>query len=236
MCVRSFISISIVTAILLVLLVTLFLLWIPTPHRDVSATVINTTALADNKAPEPALVTESINATSAPAEITAAPPKDRVAIIPPPHQATEILTKFKPTTPPTPLNLTSLLHSQTNTAREQNNLSDLTFDARLGDLAKERSEEMINKNYFSHTSLNGCDLRCRFTNSNYETLTWGENLAQSTSYNMLSTQELANMFMESWLRSSGHKDNLLSKKFTHEGIGVAIKGNRVVVTVIFAAP
>lgn len=233
---RIFISISILTTILLVLLVTLFLFWTPASDRDISATVINTTTLADNKAPEPALVTESINGASAPVGITDTPQKDVAAISPLPSKATEMLPRIKPGTPPAPLNLTSLLHSQTNTARGQNNLSSLTFDSRLGDLAKERSEEMIIKNYFSHTSLNGCDLRCRFTNSNYETLTWGENLAESTSYNMLSTQELADMFMESWLRSSGHRDNLLSKKFTHEGIGVAIKGNRVVVTVIFAAP
>ncbi len=233
---QRIVGFSLVAMTALVMLGSIFLSWTPASHIDMTATAVNTTTLADNKAPEPALVTESINGASAPVVITNTPPKDVAAISPLPSKATEMLPRTKPATPPAPLNLTSLLHSQTNTVREQNNLSGLTFDSRLGDLAKERSQDMINQNYFSHTSLSGCDLHCRFTNSNYKNLTWGENLAESTSYNMLSTQELANMFMQSWLKSSGHKDNLLSKKFTYEGIGVAIKGDRVVVTVIFAAP
>jgi uncharacterized protein YkwD len=202
-----------------------------------TATAVNTTTLADNKAPEPALVTESTTtATNTPTVIPADKPKEIIAT--PKQPISTPATKLQVPTPslPTPTDLANLIHSLTNAAREQNNLVDLTFDTRLSVLAKERSQDMINQNYFSHTSLSGCDLHCRFTNSNYKTLTWGENLAESTSYNMLSTQELANMFMESWLRSSGHRDNLLSKKFTYEGIGAAIKGNRVVVTVIFATP
>lgn len=233
---RSFISLSILTATLLVPLA-LFLFLTPTSHVDMSATVVEAPAPADNKAPEPALVTESTTtATSTPTVIPADKPKEIIATPKQPIATTATKPQAPTQSLPTPTDLVNLIHSLTNAAREQNNLADLTFDTRFSALAKERSQDMINQNYFSHTSLSGCDLHCRFANSNYKTLTWGENLAESTSYNMLSTQELADMFMESWLRSSGHRDNLLSKKFTHEGIGVAIKGNRVVVTVIFAAP
>lgn len=234
---RSFISISILTATLIVLLVALYLYWTPPSHKVVSATVINTVALADNKAHEPAPVTGSTTtATSTPTVITTDKLKEIIATPKQPIATTATKPQAPTLSLPTPTDLVNLIHSLTNAAREQGNLSDLTFDTRLSALAKERSQDMINQNYFSHTSLSGCDLHCRFTNSNYKTLTWGENLAESTSYNMLNTQELANMFMESWLRSSGHRDNLLSKKFTYEGIGAAIKGNRVVVTVIFATP
>lgn len=140
-----------------------------------------------------------------------------------------------PTTIPASLSLVELLQSQTNTSRIQNNLTALAMDSQLNQLAKSRSEEMIELRYFSHTSPNGCDLKCRFTNSNYTALSWGENLAESTSYEMMSRDELAKMFMQKWLKSDGHRDNILSEKFTHQGIGVAQTADRIVVTVVFAA-
>jgi len=234
---RSLIGLSIVTTTLLVILGTLFLFWTPTSHKDMTATVINTPALASEKPPEPELVTEpTTTEVSTPTEITTATQEDVTAPTKPPTKTTEVTKVVPPPTPSQPADLVTILHSLSNTSRGQRNLADLTFDTKLSALAKERSQEMIDQHYFSHTSPDGCDLRCRFTNANYETFSWGENLAESTSYQMLSNRELAEMFMESWLKSSGHRDNLLSAKFTHEGIGVAVKSGRVVVTVIFATP
>ena len=234
---KSIISFSLVAATLLVILFTLFLLWTPTSHKNMTATVINTPALASNKAPEPALVTESTTTeASAPIKISTTPPE---VVLTSPELQTETTEIIKvvppPPTPSQPTDLVTLLHSLSNTSREQNNLANLTFDTKLSALAKKRSEEMLDQHYFSHTSPNGCDLQCRFTSASYESFAWGENLAESTSYQMLSSRELAEMFMESWLKSSEHRNNLLSKQFTHQGIAAASKGGRIVVTVIFAA-
>ena len=143
--------------------------------------------------------------------------------------------KNVPADGPSPTKLVELIHSLTNMSRAQNNLANLAFDARLSELAKERSEEMIRLRYFSHTSPGGCDLKCRFTSSSYSALSWGENLAESTSYQMMSQDEIAQMFMQMWLKSASHRDNLLSDKFIQQGIGIAEKDGRIVVTVVFAA-
>lgn len=143
--------------------------------------------------------------------------------------------KNVPAVGPSPTKLVELIHSLTNMSRTQNNLTNLAFDARLSELAKERSEDMIHLRYFSHTSPGGCDLKCRFASSSYSALSWGENLAESTSYQMMSQDELAQMFMQMWLKSASHRDNLLSDKFIHQGIGIAEKDGRIVVTVVFAA-
>jgi uncharacterized protein YkwD len=130
--------------------------------------------------------------------------------------------------------LASNLHTRANIFRSQNNLSAFSFDTRLATLATQRSQDMAAHDYFSHTSPDGCDLSCRFKKSDYMTLSWGENLAEYSNYEELSESNLAELFTNKWIESSEHRQNLLSKDFTTEGIGVAVKGKRIVVTVIFA--
>jgi uncharacterized protein YkwD len=233
---RSFIGLSITTVTLLVMLVIFFLFWNSPSHKDISATVINATILPDNDESDPVPSPESTTTTAGvPIEITATPPDSSFNIPQLPVKIADTKTQATTLSPRTQPDLTAILHTLTNTTRLEYNRTNVTLDARLSMLAKERSEDMIDQNYFSHISPDGCDLQCRFTKSNYKTLTWGENLAESTSYKMLNSQELAGMFMESWLKSSSHRDNLLSTQFTHHGIGVATKAGRIVVTVIFAA-
>jgi uncharacterized protein YkwD len=205
--------------------------------RDLNATVIDTTVSPTSTKTEPLQETKTIPvSTSASSSLLELTKLTEVEVVTKPENVViEAKIKTAPVAASIPVSLANLLHSLTNTARLQNDEAALIFDSRLNGLAKERSEDMIRLNYFSHTSPDGCDLKCRFTNSDYTTLTWGENLAESTSYEMLSQQELAQMFTEKWLKSAGHRDNLLSNKFTHQGIGVASEDGRIVVTVIFAA-
>lgn len=131
--------------------------------------------------------------------------------------------------------LTNRIQSLTNLSRSQNNLPPLTLNTTLSEVAKRRSTEMIEKNYFSHTSPSGCDMTCQLKASNYETLSWGENLALSNTFRSYTLPDLAQTFMTNWLKSSTHRDNILSKKFTHQGIGIAVEGERIVITVIFSS-
>lgn len=128
------------------------------------------------------------------------------------------------------------IHSLTNLSRSQNNLAPFTLDRQLSSLSMERSIDMIEHSYFSHSSSDGCDLACRFKKNQYNTEAWGENLATMNDYHSHAPDELASEFMGSWLKSSRHRDNILSEKFTHHGIGIASNGNTVIVTVVFAKP
>lgn len=128
----------------------------------------------------------------------------------------------------------SELHSRTNAARTNKGLTKLTYDVILASLAQARSADMAKNNYFSHTSPNGCDLTCHFSSLNYVATSFGENLAEYTEYHEFTESGLAAEFITMWLNSSGHRANMLSSDFTREGIGIAAKGDRVVVTVVFA--
>jgi uncharacterized protein YkwD len=128
------------------------------------------------------------------------------------------------------------IQTLSNKARSEANLPSLAFDAKLAQLAIDRSTDMAKNNYLSHTALDGCDLECHFKNSGYETMTWGENLAEFEPYTTVSASDLAQELVKKWLQSSEHRRNLMSSEFTHEGIGVATSGKRIVVTVIFAKP
>lgn len=124
------------------------------------------------------------------------------------------------------------IHSRSNTARANNNLASLSLDSTLASIAQKRSEDMITKNYFSHTSPSGCDLICRFEGLGYSA--YGENLAEYYEFDTMTEPQLVATFITMWLKSPSHRRNLLSSDFSHEGVGVAIKGNRIVVTVTFA--
>lgn len=130
--------------------------------------------------------------------------------------------------------LSKLIQVLTNNSRSKSGLPPLAQDNTLTKLAVERSNDMIANNYFSHTSQNGCDLACRFKNVDFVTYHWGENLAQSTGYDLESENETAQTFLKGWLGSISHRENILSSDFTRQGIGIATKGDRLVLTVLFA--
>jgi len=121
-----------------------------------------------------------------------------------------------------------------NNARLKRAHTDLGLDERLSKLAQKRSEDMLELNYFSHTSPNGCDIVCNFEESGYETLEWGENIARYEPFNQKTAQVVAEIFVEKWLKSSSHRGNLLSDQFAYQGIGAAVRDGEIIVTVIFA--
>lgn len=126
------------------------------------------------------------------------------------------------------------IHSRTNITRSQNHLPALHYDAGLAAIALAHSEDMVADEYFSHTDRSGCDLACRAKTLPYQTVYLGENLAQYTQYQTLSESELAATFLDMWLKSGEHRDHIYSGAFAREGIGVATKGDRIVVTVLYA--
>ena len=129
--------------------------------------------------------------------------------------------------------LTAGIHTASNQFRIQEGVLALTFDSKLAQIAIDRSIDMATNHTLSHTASDGCDLQCQFEKSGYATMIWGENLGEFQPYTTLTPEKLAERFVKEWAGSSGHRKNLLSENFTHEGVGVALNGNRVVVTVIF---
>lgn len=128
------------------------------------------------------------------------------------------------------------IHELTNEERLNRGAKAYVFDQKLAEIARRRSEDMLARGYFSHTAPDGCGITCNFEASQYETLGWGENIARYEFINGVPIGGVADIFIEQWIKSSGHRDNLLSGEFTHHGVGVSVHAGTVIATVIFVTP
>ncbi len=98
-----------------------------------------------------------------------------------------------------------------NDERRKNNLPALKVDSKLTAVARKKAQDMVENDYFSHYSPtygSPFDMLDRF---GIEYLNAGENLAANSSVERAHS---------SLMGSSGHRQNILSKKFTKVGIGI----------------
>lgn len=102
-----------------------------------------------------------------------------------------------------------------NDARAKNDLPPLTADLEVARVARIKSQDMVDNDYFSHYSPNHGSPFDMMKSFGIEYLHAGENLAGN------STVETAH---EALMNSSGHRKNILSPDFTHIGIGVKPSG------------
>jgi len=104
-----------------------------------------------------------------------------------------------------------------NQIRSQNGLKPLTQDWQLSRVARVKSQDMADKNYFSHTSPtygSPFDMMKSFGIS-YKTA--AENIAMG--------QKTPQAVVNAWMNSSGHRKNILNPSFTTIGVGYVAKGN-----------
>ncbi|MFD1039968.1 CAP domain-containing protein [Virgibacillus byunsanensis] len=105
----------------------------------------------------------------------------------------------------------------TNAERAEQGLSPLKVDTELSKVAREKSRDMAENNYFAHNSPNygsPFDMMNEFGVS-YRTA--GENIAKG----QRSPEEVVN----AWMNSEGHRANILHENFSHIGVGFVEKGN-----------
>jgi uncharacterized YkwD family protein/spore coat assembly protein SafA len=98
-----------------------------------------------------------------------------------------------------------------NQERQKAGLKPLEMDWELQRVARMKSQDMAQKNYFSHTSPtygSPFDMMKQFGIS---FRTAGENIATG--------QRTAQEVMDSWMKSQGHRENILKSDFTHIGVG-----------------
>jgi|GEM_PF-4257524 len=101
----------------------------------------------------------------------------------------------------------------TNHARVADKAKPLIVSSTLQKAAQAKANDMLKNQYFSHTTPKG-ETPWNFMNSQkYYFLYAGENLAMQ--------YDSAEHVVESWMQSAAHRDNLLSKRFTEIGVGMA---------------
>lgn len=87
----------------------------------------------------------------------------------------------------------------------------------LSRVARYKSQDMINKNYFSHTSPTYGSPFTMMQTFGLKFSAAAENIA----YGQRTPKEVVN----AWMNSAGHRANILSNAYTHTGVGAAKKSN-----------
>jgi uncharacterized protein YkwD len=100
-----------------------------------------------------------------------------------------------------------------NSERTAVGCSGLTVDSRLAAAARAHSTDMATRDYFSHTTPEGVTFDQRITNAGYRWSRVAENIAYG--------QRNPAAVMEAWMRSTGHRENILNCRLTQIGVGLA---------------
>lgn len=119
-----------------------------------------------------------------------------------------------------------------NAERRARGESPLVWDAELTRMARLHSEKMARQNFFSHTGPDGQGLRERSRAGGIASF---KALAENLAYNK-GFGDAASSAVVGWMRSEGHRDNILNEEFTRSGVGVARSADgRVYFTQVFIA-
>ena len=103
-----------------------------------------------------------------------------------------------------------------NKQRAANGLSGLTLSAGITNIARAKSQDMHDKNYFSHTSPTYGSAFDMLKDANITYRAAGENIAKG-----YATPEAV---VIAWMNSTGHRANILNKNYTQLGVGYVADG------------
>lgn len=106
----------------------------------------------------------------------------------------------------------SKLYQLTNQEREKNGLADLSYNEKLAEAAKQKAQDMFNRNYWAHYGPDGVTPWDFILKSGYKYEFAGENLAK----NFLFSQGV----VDAWMNSTTHRENILRKDYSEIGFAV----------------
>lgn len=176
--------------------------------------------------------------TTNPGESSSAAPKSQVPATPPPapskpsKEAAPVPTGTLPAIP-TKYTFDYLAAVEdkvltlVNNERGKAGLSSLSMNDKLRQASRYKANEMLQYNYFEHYSP--------YTKNPWDTArgfgvtysAFGENIwtMSSSDASALRSNVTAEVIVNSWMNSSGHRANILSKNFNKMGIGVVVGSN-----------
>jgi uncharacterized protein YkwD len=140
----------------------------------------------------------------------------------------------KPQTPRAPVQSPAIARDEAevrqriNEIRQERGLNQLRDNFMLAQVARNYSQKMARKNFFSHTSPDGDTPAQRVRSAGIFYLVMGENLFKST--NVPKPVPLA---VEGWMDSPGHRENIMHPEYTQTGVGIWREGNTYYITQLF---
>lgn len=144
--------------------------------------------------------------------------------------------------------LNAAIYHTTNKERLNRRMEPLFFDKSLNESAKEYAQELVEKDYLSHISLEGGTIKDRVKSANGLYNAYGENLVLTHIFDLEKTdinksyplligekcfyldqngkeiknynyKDMAKHIVQLWLNSDTHRDVIFDKRFTHMGCG-----------------
>src|SRR5215471_18621944 len=113
----------------------------------------------------------------------------------------------------------------------------LAIDPELSGIARRRSADMAAKNYMAHAAPNGDTSGSLLSaeDAKFQGIL-GENIAalHYVKQSGVDVDAFAKGFLDIWLKSPEHRDNLNFADYDRTGIGAAVNGDTVYVTALFA--
>lgn len=117
---------------------------------------------------------------------------------------------------PKVINFQNRVVALTNAERAKQGLGPLKMNWELQRLARVKSEDMRNRNYFDHQSPTYGSPFNMMKSFGINFSSAGENIAAG--------QQTPESVVDSWMKSPGHRANILKAEYTQIGCGVAIGG------------
>lgn len=118
-----------------------------------------------------------------------------------------------------------------NQVRQENRLPPLKWHAKIAEVARSHSKRMATKRFFSHQDPQFGDPGRRLSAARIAWRLCGENIFEESG-----EDDPARAALLGWMHSSGHRKNILTREFTHTGVGVATgRDGSYTITQMFAA-
>ncbi len=103
-----------------------------------------------------------------------------------------------------------------NIERQKNGLAPLTLDSAISNVARIKSKDMSDNNYFAHQSPTYGSAGDMLRQYGINWSAWGENIAAG--------QRTPEEVVTAWMNSEGHRENILSPNFSKIGVGYINNG------------
>jgi uncharacterized protein YkwD len=116
-----------------------------------------------------------------------------------------------------------------NDYRTASGLNAIAYEPTLTYIAKYRSQDLMDRNYWSHYTPEGTTVFNLFKANGVKYKIGGENLGQATPADIGSPEA----FMDAWKNSPSHNANMLRVGYNYIGVGMVENGDRIVVTTVF---
>jgi uncharacterized protein YkwD len=118
------------------------------------------------------------------------------------------------------------------------NARKLALDPELVRIARERASDMAAKNYLAHAAPNGDTSATLLMaeDAKFQGLL-GENLAAQhyVRQSGVDVEIFARRFLDEWMKSQPHRENLTFADYDRTGVGAAVNGDTIYVAQLFAA-